>query len=81
MAVARCCYIEMSLWDIFVLCPGYPNTLALLAISLPFPASGVITSQLLPDAQYHSVQSPAQEGHCRGPLPCLLQPYPGTSGL
>lgn len=43
MAVAACCYIEMSLWGIFVLCPGYPNTLASLAVSLPFPASGVVT--------------------------------------
>lgn len=62
MAVAACCYIEMSFW-------GYPNTLALLAVSLPFPASGVITSQLLPDTQYHWVGSPAQEGHCRAPSP------------
>lgn len=43
MAVAACCYIEMCLWGIFVLCPGYPNTLASLAVSLPFPASGVVT--------------------------------------
>lgn len=62
MAVAACCYIEMSFW-------GYPNTLALLAVSLPFPASGVITSQLLPDTQYHWVGSPAQEGHCGAPSP------------
>ena len=61
MAVAACCYIEMSFW-------GYPNTLALLAVSLPFPASGVITSQLLPDTQYHWVGSQPRKATA-GPHP------------
>ena len=78
MAVAYC-YDEMPLSDIFVLCSGYLSTLVALAFSLPFPASGVITPQSLPDAQYHSIGAQPRKASAWAPSPA---PYsPRTLGL